>query len=184
MTITEEKLAELEALFAALAPGPQGRHEDEVAALTAKVTALESDLAARTAECKTLRNGFAGVDAHMRGYRDEAERLASQLAAVTEQRNSWQRTAESLAGFDEKLILARRDLAAVTADRDRLRTDLAHEYSLALHMRPVVEAALARRRAFQARHEGEIDEDAYSEAREAFGAALDAYERAQKGDGK
>jgi hypothetical protein len=45
-------------------------------------------------------------------------------------------------------------------------------------MRPVAEAALARRRAFHARHAGDIDEEAYGAARDAFQAALDDYEKA------
>jgi hypothetical protein len=49
-------------------------------------------------------------------------------------------------------------------------------------LRPVADTALARRHAFHARHAGDIDEEAYGAAREAFQAALDAYEKAVKHD--
>jgi hypothetical protein len=91
-------------------------------------------------------------------------RVAQHLAAEVER-------------IDGECTALAKDLASKHESQRSLRTESRLLRADIERMRPVAETALARRLAFHARHAGDIDEEAYGAAREAFQAALDAYEK-------
>lgn len=94
---------------------------------------------------------------------EKAHSLQTRLYRAQKERDELR---AKLARAESDLVKTTAELVACEKERDA--------------MRRVVEAALARRRAFHDRHEGVIGEDEFGAARDAFAAALDAYEKEAK----
>jgi hypothetical protein len=158
-------------------------------AVTAKVAALESDLAARTAECERLRlserhadrvlEAKSDVDARREAQLDDAR---AQLAAVTAERDRLRAAwgvfikAASLDHLHpehhgDAVLRVLREAGGKAFETNRQLNEQIHA------MQPVVEAAQAL--TDQVKHEGRD----YFNTRSALCEAVDAYERAQKGGG-
>lgn len=201
--MTDEELARLEALAQAATPGPwkscgasegqcsccvvwsipadypvlravneddgPGRWQDSAFAAAAR-----DAVPALVAEVRRLRGIQATWEGLAEGYLSRAQAAEAERDAL---RAESERLHRELGGWRGIANAHADSLVDRDAEATELRASLADAVAKFALLEPVCTEALARRRAFHARHQDEEGAwEEYDRAREAFGTALDRYE--------